>query len=148
MGKVTVSAGRSARRVPLRSLWPAGGHLPCGEQAQHSDVALTAVKAVHTLAWLSIESCMLYVLYTGFARRSDHRAAIAAGVVAGESLVYAVNGFRCPLTALAGHLGAQRGSVTDLYLPLWLARNLPVIHAPLIVLAVFLHGRNLHPRGA
>jgi hypothetical protein len=114
-------------------------------------VVPVAVKAFHTLAWLSIESCVLYVLYVlyaGFARRSDRRAAIAAGVVAGESLVYAANGFRCPLTALAEHLGAQRGSVTDIYLPQWLARNLPAIHAPLIVLAAFLHGRNLRRAGS
>jgi len=118
-----------------------------GQQARHSGAALTVIKVVHTLAWFSIESCMLYVLYAGFARRSDRRAAIAAGVVAGESLVYTANGFRCPLTGVAEHLGAQRGSVTDLYLPQWLARNLPAIHAPLIVLAAFLHGRNLRQRG-
>ena len=118
-----------------------------GRQARHSGAALTVIKVVHTLAWFSIESCMLYVLYAGFARRSDRRAAIAAGVVAGESLVYTANGFRCPLTGVAEHLGAQRGSVTDLYLPQWLARNLPAIHAPLIVLAKFLHGRNLRQRG-
>ena len=118
-----------------------------GRQAWHSGAALTVIKVVHTLAWFSIESCMLYVLYAGFARRSDRRAAIAAGVVAGESLVYTANGFRCPLTGVAEHLGAQRGSVTDLYLPQWLARNLPAIHAPLIVLATFLHGRNLRQRG-
>jgi len=118
-----------------------------GRQARHSGAALTVIKVVHTLAWFSIESCMLYVLYAGFARRSDRRAAIAAGVVAGESLVYTANGFRCPLTGVAEHLGAQRGSVTDLYLPQWLARNLPAIHAPLIVLATFLHGRNLRQRG-
>lgn len=118
-----------------------------GRQARHSGAALTVIKVVHTLAWFSIESCMLYVLYAGFARRSDRRAAIAAGVVAGEILVYTANGFRCPLTGVAEHTGAQRGSVTDLYLPQWLARNLPAIHAPLIVLATFLHGRNLRQRG-
>ena len=118
-----------------------------GRQAWHSGAALTVIKVVHTLAWFSIESCMLYVLYAGFARRSDRRAAIAAGVVAGESLVYTANGFRCPLTGVAEHLGAQRGSVTDLYLPQWLARNFQAIHAPLIVLATFLHGRNLRQRG-
>lgn len=118
-----------------------------GRQARHSGAALTVIKVVHTLAWFSIESCMLYVLYAGFARRSDRRAAIAAGVVAGESLVHTANGFRCPLTGIAEHHGAHRGSVTDLYLPQWLARNLPAIHAPLIVLAAFLHGRNLRHRG-
>lgn len=121
-------------------------HTTGGRQARQPSVALTVVKVVHTLAWFAIESCMLYTLYAGFARRSDRRAAIAAGVVVAESLVYTANGFRCPLTGVAEHLGARRGSVTDLYLPQWLARNLPAIHAPLIVLATFLHGRNLRQR--
>jgi len=110
--------------------------------------ALVAVKAVHTLAWFSIEACMVYVLYAGFAGRSDRRAAIAAGVVAGETLVFAANGFRCPLTDLAERLGAENGSVTDIYLPGWFARNLPAIHAPLIALAVYLHVRNIRRQRA
>jgi type IV secretory pathway TraG/TraD family ATPase VirD4 len=43
-----------------------------------SEAALRAVKAIHTLAWFSIEACMVYVLFAGFARRSDRRAGIAA----------------------------------------------------------------------
>jgi hypothetical protein len=117
-----------------------------GPPARRSDAALRAIKAIHTLAWFSIEACMVYVLYAGFARRSDRRAAIAAGVVAGESLIYAANGFRCPLTDVAERLGAERGSVTDIYLPRWFAHNLPAIHVPLIGLAGFLHARNLRTR--
>ena len=104
---------------------------------------LAAIKLVHTLAWFSIESCMVYVLWTGFRRRSDRPAAIAAGVVATETLVFAGNGFRCLLTQIAQRVGAERGSVTDIYLPGWFAHNLPAIHVPLIALAGYLHGRNL-----
>ncbi|MGB0091135.1 MAG: SRPBCC family protein [Solirubrobacteraceae bacterium] len=107
---------------------------------------LAAVKLVHTLAWFSIESCMVYVLWAGFRGQSDRRAAIAAGVVAGESLIFAANGFRCPLTQVAERVGAERGSVTDIYLPRWFARNLPAIHVPLILLAVYLHGRPMRGR--
>lgn len=105
--------------------------------------ALTAVKLIHTLVWFSIESCMVYVLWSGFRGRSDRRAAIAASVVAGETVVFAANGFRCPLTPVAERLGAKSGSVTDIYLPRWLAHNLPAIHVPLIVAATHLHARNL-----
>ena len=114
-------------------------------------VPLAAIKAVHTLAWFSIESCMIYLLYAGFMKRSDRRAAIAAAVVAGESLIFAANGFRCPLTKLAVKFGAARGGVTDIFLPRWFARNLPAIHVPLLVLAVGLHVRNIRvsrPRGS
>jgi hypothetical protein len=117
--------------VPGDAAPPAGGR---------HDAALALIKAIHTLAWFSIEGCM--VLYAGFARRSDRRAGIA-GVVAAESLIFAGNGFRCPLTQVAERLGAERGSVTDIYLPRWFARNLPAIHVPLIGLAVYLHARNL-----
>ena len=115
-------------------------------QPHGSEAALRAVKTIHTLAWFSIEACMAYVLYAGLIRRSDRRAGIAAAVVAAESLIFAGNRFRCPLTQLAERLGAGRGSVTDIYLPRWFARNLPAIHVPLIGLAGFLHARNLRTR--
>lgn len=105
--------------------------------------ALTAIRLIHTIAWFSIESSMVHVLWAGFARRTDRRVAIAAGVVASESLIFAANGFRCPLTQIAERVGDERGSVTDIHLPRWFAHNLPAIHVPLILLAGYLHGRNL-----
>jgi beta-lactamase family protein len=54
--------------------------------------------------------------------------------------------FRCPLQQVAERVGAERGSVTDIYLPRWFAHNLPAIHVPLILLAGYLHGRNLRHR--
>lgn len=104
---------------------------------------VAGIKVVHTATWLSIESCVAYVLWAGFAGRSDRRAGLAAAVVAGEMLVFAGSGFRCPLTRLAERYGAEHGSVTDIFLPKWFARNLPVIHAPLLVLTMYLHARNL-----
>ena len=86
---------------------------------------------------------MAYVLYAGAARRTDRRAALAAAVVAGETLIFAANGFRCPLTQLAENFGAADGSVTDIWLPRWFAHNLPAIHVPLLAAATYLHGRNL-----
>jgi hypothetical protein len=113
---------------------------------KHAGAVVVAIKAIHTLAWFSIESCMIYLLYAGFAYRSDRRAAVAAAVVGGESLIFAANGFRCPLTQLAYSLGGRSGSVTDIYLPRWFAHNLPAIHVPLLILAAFLHGRNIRQR--
>jgi hypothetical protein len=130
--------------MPPWSPWRAqADRLQYEQQPRRPGVALVAIKAIHTLAWFSIESCMVYLLYAGFAKRSDWRAAAAAAVVGGESLIFAANGFRCPLTQLADSFGAEGGSVTDIYLPGWFAHNLPAIHVPLIVLTAFLHGRNL-----
>ena len=104
------------------------------------------IAAAHTLIWLSIEACVVYVLGAGLAGRSDRSVAIAGGIVAAETLVFAANGFRCPLTDLAEAQGATRGSVTDIYLPAWFARNLPAIPVPIILLAVVLHHRNMRSR--
>jgi hypothetical protein len=104
---------------------------------------LALIRGVHTAAWFTIEACVGYLLWSGATGRSDRRAAAAAAVVGGESLVFAANGFRCPMTALAVAAGASSGSVTDIYLPRWFARNLPAIHVPLLVLICWLHGRTL-----
>ena len=152
------SGGRSALQafgrqacpaLEERRLAPTGDGTACHACAQPRHAAIAAVKTIHTLAWLSVEACVAYTLYAGFAGRTDKRAAAAAAVVDGEVLLFAGNGFRCPLTELAGRLGARSGSVTDIFLPKWLARNLPAIHAPLVALTVYLHARNLRrPRSA
>ncbi len=104
---------------------------------------LRTVKTLHTGIWLVVELAMAYLLYSGVRKRSDRRAAIAGGIVASETLVFLGNGCRCPLTDLAESLGSEHGSVTDLYLPRWLARSLPAIHVPLLALAILFHGRNV-----
>jgi hypothetical protein len=106
---------------------------------------LALIRGVHTAAWASIEYSVGYLLWSGATRRSDRRAAAAAAVVGGECLVFAANGFRCPLTGLAEAAGARSGSVTDIYLPTWFARNLPAIHVPLLVLIAWLHVRARRP---
>ena len=123
------------------------GRSPTGRPAARSRPALVAaVKVVHTAAWLSIESCVAYVIRAGFAGRSNRRVAAAATVVAGETLIFVASGFRCPLTGLAQRYGAEKGSVTDIFLPRVLSRNLPAIHVPLLVLMAYLHIRNLRAR--
>src|ERR1700751_4615183 len=96
--------------TPPWSSWRRRTRADPAQPARRGDVALTLIKAAHTLAWFSIESCMAYVLYAGAARRTDRRAALAGAVVAGESLIFAANRFRCPLTQLAENYGAADGS--------------------------------------
>lgn len=103
--------------------------------------ALVAVKVFHTLIWLSVELSVAYLIWAGVTKRSDRSVVVAGAVVLGESVVYLANGARCPLSGLAESLGAESGSVTDIYLPRWLARNPPAIHVPLIALVMYLHRR-------
>lgn len=116
----------------------------CRTTAQR--VAVAAVRSVHTLIWALVEAAVGYLLFAGVIGRSDRRAAIAGVVVTAETIVYLANGARCPLTGLTESLGAESGSVTDIYLPGWLARNLPVIHVPLIGLVLYLHRKALIQR--
>ncbi len=110
--------------------------------------ALVALKALHTVIWATVEAAVLYLLWSGITRRSDRRAAITGAVVAAESVTFLANGAHCPLTALAEKLGAERGSVTDVYLPRWFAHNLPAIHVPVLIAIIWLHARNLRAGGA
>ena len=112
-------------------------------QQTRESPGLVALKTAHTLIWFSVEAALSYVIFSGLRGRSDRRVAIAGAIVAGETAIFLANGARCPLTGLAESLGAKSGSVTDLYLPRWLAHNLPVIHVPLVILAVYLHVRNV-----
>ena len=75
------------------------------------------MKTVHTVIWLTVEIALGYVLWAGVQRRAGRRVALAAGVVAAESAVFLANGARCPLSRLAESLGADSGSVTDIFLP-------------------------------
>jgi hypothetical protein len=132
------------RRPPPWSPWrPRTDAAPRAVTVRARSALVAGIKAFHTLAWVSIESCVLYVLYAGLRGRTGKRAAIAGGIVAGEVLVFAGNGLRCPLTGLAERYGAEHGSVTDIYLPKWFAHNMPAMHAPLLVLMAYLHARNL-----
>ncbi|GCE25070.1 hypothetical protein KDA_05540 [Dictyobacter alpinus] len=108
--------------------------------------ALVSVKVIHSLIYFSIEFCMGYIIYAGLKRQEDRRTAIAAGVVAGECIIFLGNRCRCPLTGVAEELGDASGSVTDIYLPELLAANLVWIHVPLLALALYLHARNFIQR--
>lgn len=107
-----------------------------------------AVKAVHSVAFWILQTAILYLLYKGIRRESDGRARAAAALVGAECAIYAGNQFRCPLTGLAEDLGAESGSVTDIFLPSWLASNIARIYFPLFLIALFLHGRNIVDRQA
>jgi hypothetical protein len=141
---IAMNTKQTHQRWPLKRPWqPKADRKRREWQSGLPEAVLVAIKTIHTLTWFSIELCMVYLLYAGFAKRSDRSVMVATVIVGGESLIFAANGFHCLLTKLAESFGADNGSVTDIYLPKWFAHYLPAIHVPLIILAVFLHGRNL-----
>jgi hypothetical protein len=90
-------------------------------------VALLAIKLLHTAVFAGVALAVALVAWDGVRQRPQRRTAVAAAIALGETAIYVGNGFTCPLTPFAERLGAERGSVADIYLPDWFARLLPVI---------------------
>jgi hypothetical protein len=79
--------------------------------------ALDAIKALHTIIFASVGGAIGLFVWDGLRQRRGRRAAIALGIVLTESALYVSNNQVCPLTPLAEELGAERGSVADIFLP-------------------------------
>jgi hypothetical protein len=102
------------------------------------------IKLVHTLVFWMLSFCVLYVLYSGVAGRISTWTWVAAGFLLVESIVLAACGWTCPLTILAERQGAQRGSVTDIFLPKRLADQIfPVCGTLYVIGLVLVLGRLL-----
>ena len=82
---------------------------------------LRLIKAVHTLAWAFFVACIAVIPPLAWAGRFA-AALLFIGIVAVEVGVIVVNGWRCPLTAVAARYTDDRRSNFDIYLPEWLAR--------------------------
>jgi hypothetical protein len=103
--------------------------------------AVVAVKAVHTAVFLVELASIGWLVATGLAGRRDRTVAVAATAVALESAVFLANDGVCPLTPLTQRLGAERGGVSDIFLPDVVARTIPIWSTALIGLACILHLR-------
>jgi len=93
------------------------------------------IKFVHALFFFFMSRCIGVVLYSAITDRITSITWIAFGMVLIEGLVLLVNGWRCPLTVYAEGLGAPSGSVTDIFLPRWLADRAFVVCGGLFGLA-------------
>ncbi len=102
---------------------------------------MRAIKAVHTVIFFSMAGLILLFAWDGIRGRPRRRAAVAAGLALTETAVFASNNLVCPLTPLAEQLGSASGSVTDIYLPDWLSRRIPLISGSVLVLGLVLNGR-------
>ena len=107
---------------------------------------LAAIKAVHSAVFLVMLGAIGWLVATGITGRRDRSVVAAAALVAGEALVFLANDGVCPLTPLAEQYGAERGSVSDIFLPDAVARTIPIWSTTLVALAVVLHVRGLARR--
>lgn len=99
-----------------------------------AEAVVFGVKLVHSMIFLSIASSILHIFYAGVTGRSSRWTGISLAVALGESLIFAGNGWRCPLTKVAEDFGAESGQVTDIFLPRWFADRIPQIFTPPLVI--------------
>ncbi len=84
---------------------------------------------------------MTYLLFAGITDTFNIFTLVALASILLNGLLLLLNRGRCPFTTLAESQGAKKGSVTDIFLPDRIARNifrvsLPLFIAELILLAV------------
>ena len=81
------------------------------------------IKSIHTIIFFFMWVCLLYILYCGITKTFNWALLLAIGAIFIEGFALLLNHGRCPFTTLAEKLGAEKGSVTDIFLPQWMARN-------------------------
>jgi hypothetical protein len=99
--------------------------------------SLNVIKMAHTTIWAFFVACMLAIWVFAWQARYGY-AALMIGIVLIEVFVLALNGWRCPLTDVAGRYTHDRRANFDIYLPAWIARNNKVIFGVLFVAGVAL----------
>lgn len=78
---------------------------------------LTIVRTLHTAIYLVMATGTFALVYAGITGARGWWLWTALGLLAVESVIYAANGFACPLSALARRYGAATGYVFDTFLP-------------------------------
>lgn len=78
---------------------------------------LAAVRGVHTAVYVVMVVAIIVLLYAGATGYVGPWLRVALGLLAGETVVFVGNGFRCPLTAMAVRYGAETGHAFDTFLP-------------------------------
>lgn len=85
---------------------------------------IVGIKALHTFIFLVLLACVVDITQASIRGTFGRRSQIALGAVAVEGAIFAMNGRKCPLTEMVEDLGAEKGQVTDIFLPDVLAKNI------------------------
>ena len=98
------------------------------------------IKLVHSIIFFFMSACLVYILYAGITRTYNWALLSALLAIASNGLALLFNRGRCPLTTMAEKAGAEKGSVTDIFLPGFMARNVFMISSVLFTSELVLLG--------
>ena len=140
-----MSSSPASIRVRREPAWSGSFTTPLAARIPRDlrGVTIFAVKAFHSMAFFSIAGLIVLFAWDGFRGRPRRRTAVAATVALVEAAVYASNNQVCPLTPLVEELGAESGTVTDIFLPDWLSRRIPTYSGGLLIVGIVLNLRAL-----
>lgn len=99
---------------------------------------LIFIKLLHTIVFLVMVAAILFLLYCGLTGQISRWTGFAFALVMVEVLIYAGNGFLCPLKVWADHLTPAGQPMSDIYLPRWIADRIVVVSTPILVVACLL----------
>ena len=100
-------------------------------------------KLAHTLIFFFASSCILYVVYCGLLGKNNRYLTVSLGIVFAIGVIYAINGFECPLTSIVYKLSGRR-DVPDIFFPNWFANKIMPVSTVLYLIGVVLVARNLY----
>lgn len=99
---------------------------------------ISIVKSVHTVIFVFMLACLFYLVYCAVSRTYNQALLVALVAIALESVALLLNHGRCPLTTLAEKYGAEKGSVTDMFLPSWMGRHIFKVSIIVVPIALVL----------
>jgi hypothetical protein len=128
------------RRAPA---WSGAITAPLARITPHSarPAVLAAIKGIHTAIFFGVAVQIAVVVWDGLRQRPGRGTVTALAIAIAESAIYASNSQVCPLTPLAEELGAEDGSVTDIFLPDSVSRRIPLIGGSALMLGLALNLR-------
>lgn len=92
--------------------------------ASGRQTSIFLIKVAHSLIYLFMSACLVYLYYAALTRTYDGKLVFAMSMIGLETLILLVSGRRCPLSTYARRLGDETGN--DLlgdYLPQWAVRR-------------------------
>lgn len=100
--------------------------------------ALSLVRWIHTLIYVTMVAAIAMLLYAGITGYDGLGLWVSLGLLAVETVVFLGNGMKCPLTAVAVRYGAEKGHAFDTLLPERLTRYTFRFFGTLMVLGLVL----------
>jgi hypothetical protein len=68
---------------------------------------------------------------------------ISLAIVFAIGVIYAINGFECPLATIVHHLAGRR-DVPDIFFPDWFANKIMIVSTAVYLIGVILVARNVY----